>query len=260
MHQQWPVLEMGGGSPLRPILNIFTCYLRSDPHTHNMKWAQKFIYHFTQSLPCSLLSTVSLTLPSALGTPVACSRQKAGTLISLPCHELLQMCLRPWPCGRRTERRRKQWGFIACSLNHTSYGQREGLLSLRVLDARPASTATVPLQDFLGPSVGENAIKSKRDDFPPTHSLWAPGFPCPTPWVKKTKAHLEAFFICTWCAGLAFRWTWNPASFYLKKNKWKFTACLLVLWNLTSFPNLPAAIFNPQIITPASVQVYNCVH
>ena len=33
------------------------------------------------------------------------------------------------------------------------------------------------------------------------------------------------------------------------KNKWKLTACLLVLWNLASFPSLPAAIFSAQIIT-----------
>ena len=51
---------------LGPFSRFFTCRLRSDPHVLNLKRAQKFVYHFTQSRFCSLLTTVFLTLPSAL--------------------------------------------------------------------------------------------------------------------------------------------------------------------------------------------------
>lgn len=71
-----------------PFSRSFTCWLRSNPHVLNLKRAQKFVYHFTESRFCSLLTTVSLTLSNALGSLVGSSRQKTETLIRLPCHEL----------------------------------------------------------------------------------------------------------------------------------------------------------------------------
>ena len=66
----------------------FTGWLRPDPPILNPKQAQKLMYHFTQSCFCSLHTTVSLTLSSALGSLVGPSRQKTETLIPLPRHEL----------------------------------------------------------------------------------------------------------------------------------------------------------------------------
>lgn len=73
---------------LGPFSVSFTGRLRPDPPILNPKQAQKLMYHFTQSCFCSLHTTVSLTLSSALGSLVGPSRQKTETLIPLPCYEL----------------------------------------------------------------------------------------------------------------------------------------------------------------------------
>lgn len=128
---------------------------------------------------------------------------------------LLQICLHLGPRGRRTERWWRRGRLIPRFWNHSSYDERRA--------TRPVSTATVPPQDSPGPSVGENAVKIKRWY---THTL-SPRIPLLYSLCPKMESHLEALFICTWCAGLTFGWPWGPASLYLMKNKWKLTACFI---------------------------------
>ena len=130
---------------------------------------------------------------------------------------LLQTCLHLGPRGRRTERRRKRWRFIPCFWNHSSYGQRRSplLQSFRC----PATQCPLPMCHWRFPwgrQWGENAVKMKRVVHTDTHTL-RPRVPLSYCSCQKMKSNLEALFICSWCAGLAFRWPWSPASLYLMK-------------------------------------------
>lgn len=135
------------GHLLGPFSRSFMCWLRSNPHVLDLKRAQKFVYHFTQSRFCSLLTTVFLTLPNALGSLVGSSRQKTETLIRLPCHELtadLSSSGATWQ-----ENREKKEAVKA----HPTFLEPQVLWSEKA-STRPVSTATVPLWDSLGLSVG----------------------------------------------------------------------------------------------------------
>ena len=148
---------------LGPFSRFFTCRLRSDPHVLNLKRAQKFVYHFTQSRFCSLLTTVFLTLPSALGSFFGSSRQKTETLICLPCHEHtanLSSSAAMWQENREKKEVVK---------THPTFLEPQVLWSEKA-SARPVSTATVPLWDSLGPSVGENAVEIKAGTHTHTHT------------------------------------------------------------------------------------------
>ena len=148
---------------LGPFSRFFTCRLRSDPHVLNLKRAQKFVYHFTQSRFCSLLTTVFLTLPSALGSFFGSSRQKTETLICLPCHEHtanLSSSAAMWQ--ENTEKKE-------VVKTHPTFLEPQVLWSEKA-SARPVSTATVPVRDSLGPSVGENAVEIKAGTHTHTHT------------------------------------------------------------------------------------------
>ena len=148
---------------LGPFSRFFTCRLRSDPHVLNLKRAQKFVYHFTQSRFCSLLTTVFLTLPSALGSFFGSSRQKTETLICLPCHEHtanLSSSAAMWQENREKKEVVK---------THPTFLEPQVLWSEKA-SARPVSTATVPVRDSLGPSVGENAVEIKAGTHTHTHT------------------------------------------------------------------------------------------
>lgn len=149
------------GHLLGPFSRSFMCWLRSNPHVLDLKRAQKFVYHFTQSRFCSLLTTVFLTLPNALGSLVGSSRQKTETLIRLPCHELtanLSSSGATWQ-----ENREKKEAVKA----HPTFLEPQVLWSEKA-STRPVSTATVPLWDSLGLSVGEHAVEIKAGTH--THS------------------------------------------------------------------------------------------
>lgn len=167
---------------LGPFSRSFMCWLRSNPHVLDLKRAQKFVYHFTQSRFCSLLTTVFLTLPNALGSLVGSSRQKTETLIRLPCHELtanLSSSGATWQ-----ENREKKEAVKA----HPTFLEPQVLWSEKA-STRPVSTATVPLWDSLGPSVGEHAVEIKGGTH--THAL-SPRIPLSYSSCQKTKSHLKA--------------------------------------------------------------------
>ena len=173
---------------LGPFSRFFTCRLRSDPHVLNLKRAQKFVYHFTQSRFCSLLTTVFLTLPSALGSFFGSSRQKTETLICLPCHEHtanLSSSAAMWQENREKKEVVK---------THPTFLEPQVLWSEKA-SARPVSTATVPVRDSLGPSVGENAVEIKAGTHTHTHThthTLSPRIPLSYSLCQKMKSHLEA--------------------------------------------------------------------
>lgn len=248
-HQKGPVLETGDGSPPRPVLKIFHVLVKVQS-TRPWPEASPEV-----RIP---LYTITLLLPPHHSLPDTsqCSGQPCWVLQTKNWD--LNSPAVPWTYCKSVF----IWGHVAGEQREEGGGEgsshvfgatgpvvREGLHPPSVHCYR----ATVGFPGAVG------GITCSRDKSGYTHTLWAPGFLCPTPRVRR-QSLISKLLICTWCAGLAFRWPWSPASMYLMKTKWKPAACLLVLWNLASFPSLPAAIFSAQIITPASVQVYSCSH
>ena len=124
---------------LGPFSVSFTGQLRPDPPILNLKQAQKLMYHFTQWCFCSLHTTVSLILSSALGSLVGPSRQKNWDLNSPAL---------PWTYCKHVF----TWGHVAGEQREEGSGEdsfhvfgttapmvREGLPSFRVLGAQPPS-------------------------------------------------------------------------------------------------------------------------
>lgn len=139
--------------------------------------------------------------------------KKLETLIRLPCHELtadLSSSGATWQEDRE---------MMEAGETHPTFLEPQLLWWEK---GHPPSVhwATVPPQDSR--ASGENA-KIKRWY---THTL-SPRIPLLYSLCPKMESHLEALFICTWCAGLTFGWPWGPASLYLMKNKWKLTACFI---------------------------------
>lgn len=168
--------------------------------------------------------------------------KKLETLIRLPCHELtadLSSSGATWQEDRE---------MMEAGETHPTFLEPQLLWWEKVHP--PSVHCHCATAGFPGAVSGRECSKNKKGG---THTPWAPGFLCSTPcvqrWSLTSKLFSSALGVQAWPSGdLGVQ----PACTW-----WKISGnsqpVLLMLWNLASFPSLPAAIFSPQIITPASV-------
>lgn len=149
MPPPWPVPETGVYSqyPWHAVYILITHRLELSPEGHVSRY---------------------MNTPCHPGPLLQSSRQKAGALTSLPC-TTYGTCVLTHSQVAREQRGRKQWGFILCPWDHSSYGQRE-VSSHSEPQCSPIVRGRCATAGCPGAALGRKCNKEYKGGLPPTHS------------------------------------------------------------------------------------------
>lgn len=156
-----PTVASPGGGWLFSV--SLACCVRSD-HTQHSELSPEVLVSRYVNTPCSS----SPQSPCHPGPLLQSCRQKAGALTSLPCMTY-GTCVFTHSQVAREQRGRKQWGFILCPWDHSSYGQRE-VSSHSETQCSPIVRCRRATAGCPGAALGRRCNKEYKGGLPPTYS------------------------------------------------------------------------------------------